>query len=262
MKKLTVIKIGGKVIDDSAALELFLKDLAKIEGSKILVHGGGKIATDFGQRLGIEPNYIDGRRITDASTLELVTMVYAGLVNKRIVAGLQAHGLNAIGLSGADANILPAVKRPVQNIDYGFVGDLDVTQVGVEQLSKFLDDGLTPVFCPLTHDQGGSLLNTNADTIASILSSALSALYEVKLVYCFEQKGVLSDFTNQVVIPEIDSLSYQQLKEEKIINEGMIPKMDNAFDALRSGVQRVAIGHYTAVQSLAAGEAEGTVITL
>lgn len=262
MKKLTVIKIGGKVIDDALALEAFLRDFAEVGGAKILVHGGGKIASDFGKKLDIEPNYIDGRRITDGPTLELVTMVYAGLVNKRIVAGLQANGLNAIGLSGADANILPAVKRPVQNIDYGFVGDLSTDAVGIKQLSKLLEDELTPVFCPLTHDQNGCLLNTNADTIASVLSSALSENYTVNLIYCFEQKGVLSDFENQVVIPEINGTSYEQLKEEEIINQGMIPKMDNAFDALRSGVQQVTIGHYTAVKSLVDGESGGTVITL
>lgn len=262
MKKLTIIKIGGKVIDDSVALNAFLTDFAQINGPKVLVHGGGKIASDFGEKLGIKPNYIEGRRITDAETLELVTMVYGGLVNKRIVARLQAKGVNALGLSGADANILPSVKRTVQNIDYGFVGDLYADEVRIEHLVKFLGVGLTPVFCPLTHDQRGSLLNTNADTIASVLSSSLCGSYSINLIYCFEQKGVLSDFENQIVIPQINPLSYEELKMQGTINDGMIPKLDNAFDALESGVSQVTIGHFSEVLKLANGKGNGTVITL
>lgn len=262
MKELSVIKIGGKVIDDPDALSTFLKDFSTIEGPKILVHGGGKIASDFGKRLGIESNYIDGRRITDAETLELVTMVYAGLVNKKIVAELQAHGTNAIGLTGADANVLTSRKRPVGHIDFGFVGDVEAGDVNTSQLAAMFQMGLSPVFCALTHDRQGNLLNTNADTIASVLSTALSAGFRVQLVYCFEQKGVLSDFENKVVIPEINSQSYSGLKAEGIINEGMIPKMDNAFDALKRGVDQVMIGHFSQVVDLVRGSGTGTTITL
>ncbi len=262
MKRLSVIKIGGKVIDDPELLDQFLRDFAEVEGAKILVHGGGKIASDFGQKLGIEPKMVDGRRITDAETLELVTMVYGGLVNKKIVAQLQANGENAIGLTGADANVLSAKKRPVKTIDYGFAGDITKANVDIDRLSQFLEGGLTPVLCALTHDGKGSLLNTNADTIASILASALATHLEVNLVYCFEQKGVLGDFKNQVVIDRIDLSLYQQLKSEGIINEGMIPKLDNAFDALKSGVDHVAIGHYSQVKQLASMERVGTKIEL
>ena len=262
MKKLTIIKIGGKVIDDETALNQFLHDFSTIDGPKILVHGGGKIASGFGERLGIKPQLVEGRRITDEDTLELVTMVYGGLVNKKIVAQLQANGENAIGLTGADANVLSAKKRSVKTIDYGFAGDITKADVDIDRLSQFLEGRLTPVFCALTHDGKGSLLNTNADTIASILASALATHFEVNLVYCFEQKGVLSDFENQVVIDRIDLNVYQQLKSEGIINEGMIPKLDNAFDALKSGVDHVAIGHYGQVKQLASMERVGTKIEL
>lgn len=262
MKKLAIIKIGGRVIDDPEALATFLKDFAKVEGSKILVHGGGKIASDFGERLGITPNYIEGRRITDAETLELVTMVYGGLVNKRIVAQLQAGGVNALGLTGADANVMAADRRPVREIDYGHVGDVCEAKVGFESLSMFLIGGLTPVLCPLTHDGKGGLLNTNADTIASMMARVASRVYETNLIYCFEQKGVLSDFERQVVIPEINGVSYKTLKAEGVISEGMIPKMDNAFDALNAGVKQVMIGHFSELEKLAKGAGTGTVITL
>ena len=253
MKKLTIIKIGGKVIDDPNALDRFLKDLAKIEGRKILVHGGGKVASEFGQRLDIQPKLVDGRRITDKATLDLVTMVYGGLINKQIVAKLQAFGTNAIGLTGADANVLSAVKRPVGNVDYGYVGDVTVQDVNSDRLEQWLYSGLLPVFCALTHDLNGSLLNTNADTIASILASALAQTFEVSLIYCFEQKGVLSDFEKEIVIGSIDSESYKTLKDNEVIADGMIPKMDNAFDALNAGVNTVRIGHFTQLLQLTEG---------
>lgn len=261
MKKLTIIKIGGKVIDDDAALKQFLHDFSTIDGPKILVHGGGKIASDFGERLGIIPQLVEGRRITDEATLELVTMVYGGLVNKKIVAELQANGENAIGLTGADANVLSAKKRPVKTIDYGFAGDITKADVDVDRLSQFLEGGLTPVFCALTHDGKGGLLNTNADTIASVLASALTSEYKLNLIYCFEQKGVLSDFENQVVIKKISLSAYQQLKSEGIISEGMIPKLDNAFEALRAGVSTVTIGHFSDLTALLNGNS-GTLIKL
>lgn len=259
---ITIVKIGGKVIDDLEALDAFLTDFAAIEGYKILVHGGGKVASDFGKRLGIEPNYVEGRRITDTETLELVTMVYAGLVNKKIVAKLQAVGENAIGLTGADANILRAEKRPVGEIDYGYVGDVSEAWVSIDQVAQFLKCGLTPVMCPLTHDGEGNLLNTNADTVANVLSNGLSRIFDTALIYCFEQKGVLSDFENQTVIPEIDTSSYKRLKEDGTVSEGMIPKLDNAFNALESGVERVVIGHFSEVRALVSEEGVGTTIRL
>ncbi len=261
MKKLKVIKIGGKVIDDVELLSQFLKAFNTVDGPKILVHGGGKIASDFGTRLGIEPKMTEGRRITDAETLELVTMVYGGLVNKRIVAQLQALGENTIGLSGADANVLKAVKRPVEKVDYGFVGDVEIEGVNQEALSQFIDRGLSPVICALTHDGKGNLLNTNADTIASILASALASDFEVNLIYCFEQPGVLSDFERQQVIPEMNSKSYDELKTQGVISDGMIPKMDNAFDALTAGVKSVHIGHFLKLNELLIGDS-GTSIKL
>ncbi|OEK03336.1 acetylglutamate kinase [Roseivirga sp. 4D4] len=258
MKKLSVIKIGGKVIDDQALLDQFLQDFAELKGSKILVHGGGKIASDFGTRLGIEPKMNEGRRITDAETLELVTMVYGGLVNKKIVSYLQALGEDAIGLSGADANVLKATKRPVKTIDYGFAGDITSDGVNKNRVSQFLESGLTPVICALTHDGKGSLLNTNADTLASVISGALSSDYEVRLIYCFEQKGVLSDFENQTVIEAIDMIAYDSLKANGVISDGMIPKLDNAFAALNAGVKNVRILQFSDLNQAEAGTLIGT----
>ena len=243
MNKLFVIKIGGTIIDNDAALRSFLKDLAGIEGRKILVHGGGKIATSVGKQLGIEPNYINGRRITDAATIGLVTMVYGGLLNKKIVAGLQAFGCNAIGLTGADANIIPAVKRPVKDVDYGFVGDITSRQLATGSLQLLLDNGLVPVIAPLTHDGNGQLLNTNADTIAASLAVALSELYEVRLIYCFEKKGVLESIEDDSsVINLIDRNKYKQLLADQKLADGILPKIDNAFAAIDNGVREVLIG--------------------
>lgn len=242
MQALTVIKIGGNVIDSGEALSGFLDTYAAIPGLKVLVHGGGKIASTIGLKLGIEPQMADGRRITDAATLDVVTMVYAGLVNKNVVANLQARGLNAIGLSGADANVIPAVKRPVKRIDYGFAGDLEAGKIGVTALSALLENGFSPVIAPITHDGRGQLLNTNADTIAATVAEALSRQYEVTLVYCFEKKGVLSDPENEnSVILSINPGSYAALKEQGIVSKGMIPKLDNAFAALDGGVKQVRI---------------------
>ncbi len=261
MKKLSVIKIGGKVIDDPKLLDQFLRDFAAVEGPKILVHGGGLIASNVGKKLGIEPRMVDGRRISDEATLDLVTMVYGGLVNKKMVAKLQGLGIDAIGLSGADANMLKAVKRPVEIIDYGFAGDVTKEGINADRLSQFLDTGLTPVLCALTHDGEGNLLNTNADTIAGIMAGALSASYAVHLIYCFEQQGVLSDFENQVVIRQIGLQQYERLKTEGVISEGMVPKLDNAFDALKSGVSSVSIGLFSNLNSLLNGNS-GTLIKL
>lgn len=241
--KLFIIKIGGNVIDDDSSLRSFLKNFAAIRGKKILVHGGGKIATAIGKQLGIEPNYVNGRRITDEATINLVTMVYGGLLNKKIVAQLQALNCNAIGLTGADANIIPATKRPVTEIDYGFVGDIANEKLEIKNLELFLSNDLTPVIAPLTHDQNGQILNTNADTIASALAVALSELYDVRLIYCFEKKGVLENIEDETsVINLINKEKYRQLLADSKLADGILPKIDNAFAAIDSGVKEVLIG--------------------
>ncbi|HSC53562.1 MAG TPA: acetylglutamate kinase [Phnomibacter sp.] len=241
---LYVIKIGGNIIDDDQKLAAFLKDFASIEASCILVHGGGKIATRIGDQLNIESKYIDGRRITDDATIDVVTMVYGGLVNKKIVAQLQALGCNAIGLTGADANIIPATKRPVKTIDYGWVGDIDTAKINATTLKGLLDLGLQPVFAPLTHDSAAHVLNTNADTIASSLAVALSAYFDVRLIYCFEKRGVLEKVEDDdSVIAEINRTNYESLKAEGKLFAGILPKIDNAFAAIEAGVKDVLIGH-------------------
>lgn len=258
---LFVIKVGGNVIDNPELLQSFLTDFASIKGPKILIHGGGKIATRIGDQLGIESKYVNGRRITDAATIDVVTMVYGGLVNKQLVAKLQALGCNAIGMTGADANVIPAVKRPVKEIDYGFVGDIDTKKLNAGPLKAMLDAGLTPVFAPLTHDVQGSMLNTNADTIASSLAIALSAHYEVRLIYCFEKKGVLSDpQDDNAVIHLINREIYAKLLEEKVLTEGILPKLENAFAAIESGVKEVLIGHAADAQLNTTGTVAGTLI--
>ena len=241
---LFIIKIGGNIVDDAMALQKFLTDFASINAKKILVHGGGKIATKIGAQLGIQPQYVNGRRITDAATIDLVTMVYGGLINKKIVASLQALNCNAIGLTGADANIIPAVKRPVKEIDYGFVGDLSSEQFEVSSLQLFVENGLTPVLAPLTHDGQGQMLNTNADTVASHVAVELSKNYEVRLIYCFEKKGVLSDVDDEgSMISLITKEDYSILLDEKKLADGILPKMENAFAAIDNGVKEVLIGH-------------------
>ncbi|NHF60676.1 acetylglutamate kinase [Flavobacteriaceae bacterium TP-CH-4] len=239
--KLSIIKIGGNVIEGREALKQFLVSFAQMEGNKILVHGGGKLATRLATKLGIESKMVGGRRITDAQTLEVITMVYAGLTNKNIVAELQAHDCNAIGLSGADGNTIQAHKRPVKDIDYGFAGDVD--GINTATISRLLSAGLTPVFCAMTHDGKGQLLNTNADTIASELAIGLSKSYKITLYYCFEKKGVLLDISNEdSVIEHIDSKKYQELATEGIIADGMLPKLENCFHALHHDVHQVCIG--------------------
>lgn len=243
MKRLYVIKIGGNVIDNSENLYNFLNDFASLDGYKILIHGGGKIATDLSHTLGIEPKMVEGRRITDIETLRVVTMVYAGLINKNIVAQLQRVECNAIGLTGADANLIRATRRPVKDIDYGFVGDLSSDSVDSQKLSALLQTGVIPVFSAITHDGEGQLLNTNADTIASSIAVAMASLYEVSLVYCFEKKGVLQDVnSDDSVIREISSSEFDRLKSDSIIAGGMLPKLENAFRAINNGVTEVYIG--------------------
>jgi acetylglutamate kinase len=241
---LYIIKTGGNVIDDAESLEAFLKDFASITGKKILVHGGGKIATTIGEKLGIEPNYIDGRRITNDATIDLVTMVYGGLLNKKIVAALQSLQCNAIGLTGPDANVLPAIKRPVKTIDYGWVGDIDSAVIDHATWQLFLDNGLVPVVASLTHDGLGHMLNTNADTIAAVLARALAKVYHIKLVFCFEKSGVLEDVNDEhSLVAQLNTTSYAALKESKKLFAGILPKIDNAFDAISNGVEEVVFGN-------------------
>ncbi len=237
---LIIIKVGGKIVEEELPLHSLLKDFSRIAGSKMLVHGGGQSATALAEKLGIETKIINGRRITDAETLKIATMVYAGLVNKNVVAGLQAFGNNAIGLTGADLDIIRAAKRPVGEIDYGFVGDIN--WVNAQALAELLANGAIPVIAPITHDGKGSLLNTNADTIASELATSLSGRYEVRLVFCFEKAGVLmNEADDKSVIPEIDPSLFNELKTKNIISGGMIPKLENGFNALRRGVTNVVI---------------------
>ncbi len=239
-EKLTVIKVGGKIVEEEATLNQLLNDFAAIEGHKVLVHGGGRSATRLATQLGIESQMVNGRRITDAETLKVVTMVYGGLVNKNMVAGLQARGVNALGLTGADMNVIRSVKRPVKEVDYGFVGDVD--KVDASLLSDLIKKGVVPVMAPLTHDGEGHLLNTNADTIAGETAKALAELFDVTLVFCFEKKGVLRDeHDDDSVIDAINRAEFEQYVADGVIQGGMIPKLENSFEAIRAGVTEVVI---------------------
>jgi acetylglutamate kinase len=241
-EKLSIIKIGGNIIEDETSLNNFLQLFSNLEGKKILVHGGGKRATYIASKLGIESKIVDGRRITDKETLEVITMVYGGLVNKNIVAKLQALQTNAIGLTGADINSIQSDKRPIKEIDFGFVGD--VKKVNHRNIDKLIQADFTPVFCAITHDGNGQLLNTNADTITSQIAVGMSNLYETSIYYCFELNGVLQDFNDkESVIKNIDTKTYKQLLNEGVISNGMIPKIDNCFDALQNDVNKVHIGN-------------------
>lgn len=245
--ELIIVKIGGNIINDDAALTSFLNDFSQIQEPKILIHGGGKSATALASRLGIETMMQEGRRITDAETLKVVTMVYAGLINKNIVAQLQSLSCNAIGLCGADANLIPAHKRTHAEIDYGCVGDVIEDDIPSTTWMELLKNTI-PVIAPITHDGKGQLLNTNADSIASAIAIALSKEFKVKLIYCFEKKGVLADAENEdSLISELSAEKYIQLKQDKKIINGMIPKLDNAFEALLKGVQQIRIGHATEI---------------
>ena len=258
---INVVKIGGNIIDDDAGLSSFLKDFASLPGKKVLVHGGGKLATKLASQLGIQQQMIDGRRITDAETLKIVTMVYAGYINKNIVARLQSNGCNAIGICGADANLVPATKRNHPTIDYGFAGDVNSSQLEVGNWQFFIDNELIPVVAPITHDMKGSLLNTNADTMAQEIAKVLSSQYNVHLIYSFEKSGVLLDVEDEnSVISHLNQSDYTRLKQEQKIFAGMIPKLDNAFAALHSGVRKVIIGKAESLHGLIAGKA-GTSIT-
>lgn len=239
-EKITIIKVGGKIVEEDGTLMQLLDLFAKIEGKKVLIHGGGRSATKIAAKLGIESRMIDGRRVTDAETLKVVTMVYGGLVNKNIVAGMQARGVNALGLTGADCNIIRAHKRPIKDIDWGYVGDVDGADG--EMLAGLISQGIVPIVAPLTHDGKGNMLNINADTMAAETAKALAPHFDVTLTYCFEHPGVMRDPEDETsVIPQITTDYYSKLKEEGIVSGGMIPKIDNAFNALNGGVSKVII---------------------
>ena len=257
MKEVTVIKVGGKIVEDEDTLQQLLRDFSAIEGAKVLVHGGGRSATKVASQLGIESTMIGGRRVTDEEMLRVVTMVYGGLVNKNIVARLQACGINALGLTGADMNVMRSHKRSLkkvkmddgteQMVDFGFVGDVDACDG--RMLATLIEEGVVPVMAPLTHDQKGNLLNTNADTIAGETAKALASYFDVTLIYCFEHAGVLTDPEDEAsVIPHITAESFEQLKADGIVSGGMIPKIENALEAVRAGVKKVIITKADAIE--------------
>lgn len=253
-EKLTVVKVGGKIVEEEESLARLLKDFSQIEGKKVLVHGGGRSATKIAAQLGIESHMVNGRRITDADMLNVVTMVYGGLVNKNIVARLQSKNINALGLTGADMDVIHSHKRPVKDIDYGFVGDVDT--VNGKLLASLIAQDIVPVMAPLTHDGQGHILNTNADTIAGETAKALAQYYDVTLIYSFEKKGVLKDpDDDESVIPHINAEEFKAYVQDGTIQGGMIPKLENAFDALNTGVSKVIITLATAIDGT-----KGTVI--
>ncbi len=253
-KKLSIIKVGGKIVEEEATLQQFLDDFAHIEGYKVLVHGGGRSATKIAAQLGIESHMVNGRRITDRQTLQVVTMVYGGLVNKNIVAGLQARNVNALGLTGADMNVIRSHKRPVKDVDYGFVGDVE--KADGEMLTQLIAREIVPVMAPLTHDGNGNMLNTNADTIAGETAKALAPYFDVTLIYCFEKKGVLRDAADdESVIAHLNEEEFKQYVADGVIQDGMIPKLENAFQAIHSGVNKVIITLATAIDGT-----QGTII--
>lgn len=259
MEQLLIIKIGGNVVDDEAKLASFLQDFAAVDAKKILVHGGGKLATKLAAQLNVPQQMVDGRRITDAETLKIVTMVYAGLINKNIVAQLQAEGCDAVGLSGADGNAVRAHKRTVKELDYGFAGDVD--DVNASFLHSLLQQNRSPVLAPITHDGRGQLLNTNADTVAQETAKAMSERYDVHLIYSFEKSGVLLNAEDETsAIPVMDKTAYAGLKEKGAVFAGMIPKLDNAFAALNSGVKRVVIGKAEDLIALVTGRAGTSIV--
>lgn len=264
MQAVHVIKIGGEIIDREAELDDFLSAFCRVEGLKILVHGGGKVASAISSKLGIKPVMVEGRRITDPETLKVITMVYAGLINKNLVTHLQNRGCAAIGLSGADAALIPAKRRKAAAVDYGLVGDIDPAGINTSFLSSLLEAGLVPVICPITYERGGGLLNTNADSVASALCIALSSCYTVNLNFCFEKKGILKDVHNKdSVMEQITENEYTEFKKSGIVSEGMLPKLENAFNSLRNGVGEVRIGMAGDIEQMVKKQkGAGTVITL
>ncbi|HLT79625.1 MAG TPA: acetylglutamate kinase [Cyclobacteriaceae bacterium] len=261
MERLFVIKIGGNVIDNPTGLSSFLDDFASIRERKILVHGGGKVATRIGEQLGIKPQYHNGRRITDAETIDLVTMVYGGLLNKKLVAALQKRSCQALGMTGADGNLISAVRRPVKEVDFGFVGDITPADVNVSLLASLLDNQVVPIVAPLTHSEG-EILNTNADTIAAALAIASGTRYDVRLIYCFEKKGVLLDVNDDsTVITRLSEQRYQELLTQHALADGILPKLENAFSSIHQGVREVLIGHADDLIRNTSYNTTGTLIT-
>ena len=255
MEKLTIIKVGGKIVEEQLSLERLLNDFANIPGNKLLVHGGGRSATQIAAQLGIETKMVDGRRVTDAEMLRVVTMVYGGLVNKSIVAQLQARNINAMGLTGADLDIIRSHRRQPNPIDFGFVGDVD--KVDGERLAQLISAGIVPIMAPLTHDGEGNLLNTNADTIAGEVAKALTPYYNISLIFCFEKAGVMQDIDDEEsVIPHINAANFNRLVDNGTIQGGMIPKIQNAIEAIDAGVMEVIITKATAIDG-----SRGTKIT-
>ena len=260
MNKLYIIKIGGNVLDDEKSLAIFLKDFASIQEPKILIHGGGKVATKIGDQLGIQSHYVNGRRITDEPTRDLVTMVYGGLINKKMVATLQGLQCNAIGVTGADGNLIKAKRRPVKEIDYGYVGDINPDGVNSSFLYFLLKQNVTPVFASLTYSEG-EILNTNADTIATAIAISLSKHFDIRLIFCFEKKGVLRNVTNdESLIRLLNETGYRQLLTEGALADGILPKLENAFSAIHSGVKEVLIGAAADLIKNIKEETEGTLI--
>lgn len=246
-QKLTIVKVGGKVVEENDSLQDLLTRFGELKGAKVLVHGGGRSATAMAERMGIETKMVDGRRITDEAMLEVVTMVYGGLVNKKIVANLQAQGINAVGLTGADLNYMQSVKRPVKTIDYGYVGD--VVAVHVDELKLLIEKNVVPVLAPLTHDKNGQLLNTNADTIAAEAAIGFSRFFDVELVFCFEKAGVLEDAEDdRSVIKSLNHTGFKALQASGAIHAGMIPKLDNSFNAITQGVSQIRITNIAGLQ--------------
>ena len=255
MEKVFVVKIGGNVVDNDSLLQSFLQKFAQIPYKKILIHGGGKIATEMSKQMGLEVKMVEGRRITDEATLKIITMVYGGLINKNIVGKLQSYNCDAIGLTGADGSLIVSTKRPIKNgIDYGFVGDIE--KVNDQLLSTLLKSNISPVVAPISFEKSqGQLLNTNADTIASVLAVALSKHFHTHLIYCFEKKGVLKDVNDEnSVIPEISFNKFQEMKATGAIFEGMIPKLDNSFQSMQKGVQELSIGHAENLDTMVASK--------
>jgi len=256
--KLSIVKIGGNVINKESILSAFLKDFAALEGAKILVHGGGNLATEMSERLQLTTQMVNGRRITSSQDLEVVTMVYAGLISKQLVAKLQQLKCNALGMAGCDANTITAKKRAPHPIDFGWVGDVE--EVNATAINGLIAQGITPVFSAISHDGAGQLLNTNADTVAAELAIALSGYYDTQLLYCFDKKGVLSDVKDEnTVIAHIDTAAYEQLKAKQQIHDGMLPKLENCFHALQKGVKQVLIGD---AQLLSQGNSTHTTLSL
>ncbi len=247
MEKLTIIKVGGKIVEEEDSLSQLLDDFTKIEGNKLLVHGGGRSATKLADKLGIETKMVNGRRITDKETLDITVMVYGGLVNKKIVAKLQQRNINALGVTGADMDLIRSAKRPVKDVDYGYVGD--VKKVNGQKLAMLIQQEIVPIVAPLSHDGMGNMLNTNADTIAGETAKALANFFDVKLIFCFEMKGVMEDINREEsVIKKIDKTTFENLVKEGIVKDGMIPKLENAFDCINSGVKEVIITQSTDIK--------------